>query len=88
MSRTATAKRPRRPKVRVPRQDEPGPYYGHPPVYITPCGEPLGITWAVCVADGGAWDRHFVRVWTDTEEEAEQIAAAIMTDPEFEPIPI
>jgi hypothetical protein len=87
------SRHPRRPAVRrlavrVPRQDEPGPYYGHPAVFIEPRGEPLGITWAVLAADGGAWDRHFVRTWTDTEEEAEQIAADIMTDPNFYPIPV
>lgn len=87
-SKRKESSRTRRPKVRVPRQDEPGPYYGHPAVFIEPRGKPLGRTWAVCAADGGAWDRHCVRAVTETEQEAEQIAAGIMTDPGFEPIPI
>jgi len=59
----------------VPRENEPGPCYGHPAVYIGPRGVPPGSSWAVYVADGGAHDRHTVKALVDTEQEAEEIAA-------------
>lgn len=59
----------------VPRENEPGPFYGHPAVYIGPRGVPLGRSWAVYVADGGAYDRHTVKALVETEEKAEEIAA-------------
>lgn len=73
---------------RVPRHDEPGPYYGHPFIYIGPCGLPSeasakeglppGQRWAVYAADGGAWDRHTLKAVVDTEAEAESIAAELI----------
>ena len=64
--------------IDVPRESAPGPYYGHPLVYIGPRGVPLGRSWAVYVADGGAWDRHTVRTIVETEAEAETIAAGLI----------
>jgi len=61
--------------IHVPRENEPGEYYGHPAVYIGPRGNPGGRSWAVYVADGGAHDRHTVMTLVDTEEDAEAIAA-------------
>ncbi len=64
--------------IHVPREDESGPYYGHPAVYIGPRGVPLGRAWAVYVADGGAHDRHTVKALVDAENEAANIAAAFI----------
>jgi hypothetical protein len=73
---------------RIPRQNEPGPYYGHPSVFIEPRGVPLGRSWAVCAADGGAWDRHTVKSWAESEQEAAAFAADLIGDPNFHPIPV
>lgn len=64
--------------IDVPRESAPGPYYGHPLVYIGPRGVPPGRSWAVYIADGGAWDRHTVRAIVETEAEAETIAAGLI----------
>ncbi len=60
--------------IHVPREEETGPHYGHPRVYIGPRGIPAGRFWAVYVDDGGAHDRHTVRGWFDTEAGAENLA--------------
>jgi hypothetical protein len=62
----------------VPRENDPGDYYGHPAIYIGPRGNPSGRSWAVYVADGGAHDRHTVKALVDTEEEAEEIAGLVL----------
>ena len=87
MARTPTSANQPNPCIHVPRESEPGPFYGHPAVYIEPRGVPLGTTWAVCAADGGAWDRHTVKAWTESEQEAAIIAADLICDSHFHPIP-
>ena len=64
--------------IHVPRQNEPGPYYGHPGIYIGPRGVPLGRSWAVYAADGGAHNRHTLKALADTEDEAAAIAADLI----------
>lgn len=65
----------------IPRDDVPGPHYGHPYLYIEPRGidaEGLPRSWAVCRDDGGAWDRHTVAAYCETEALAEAFARLLL----------